>query len=142
MLDARNRGSDPFRFRILLGVPGRAFRNGYENDVQNADYHNAGQCRQKRSSNLVVHGRPPATMPQLRPAPLLRLFAGVPADNLWAGGQSARRSGGEASPERSLGPPEGMRIVVIRSWMNFGMLPAATVEKLVPAREQPAPTSV
>jgi hypothetical protein len=38
------------------------------------------------------------------------------------------------------GPPEDMRIVVIRSSKNFGMLP--DVEKMVPAKEQPAPTSV
>jgi hypothetical protein len=38
--------------------------------------------------------------------------------------------------------PEDMRIVPIRRWKNFGMLPATTVEKMVPAREQPATTSV
>jgi hypothetical protein len=38
--------------------------------------------------------------------------------------------------------PENMLIVLIHSWKNFGMLLVATVEKMVPAREQPAPTSV
>jgi hypothetical protein len=38
--------------------------------------------------------------------------------------------------------PEDMRIVVIRSWKNFGMLPRAAIEKMVPAKELPAPTSV
>jgi hypothetical protein len=38
--------------------------------------------------------------------------------------------------------PEDMRIVVIRSSKIFGMLPRAAIEKMVPAKELPAPTSV
>jgi hypothetical protein len=38
--------------------------------------------------------------------------------------------------------PEDMRIVVIRSWKIFGMLRRAAIEKMVPAKELPAPTSV
>jgi hypothetical protein len=58
MLDARKRGLDPFCVRSLRGIPRWVFRNGHKNDVQNADYNGSGQCRQKPSSNLVVHGRP------------------------------------------------------------------------------------
>jgi hypothetical protein len=38
--------------------------------------------------------------------------------------------------------PEDMRIVVIRSWKIFGMLPRAAIEKMVSVKELPAPTSV
>jgi hypothetical protein len=30
--------------------------------------------------------------------------------------------------------PEDVRVVVIQSWKNFGMLPAATIEEMVPAK--------
>jgi hypothetical protein len=39
-------------------------------------------------------------------------------------------------------PPEDVRAVVIQSWNNFGMLPPAAVEKMVPRQEQPTPISV
>jgi hypothetical protein len=38
LLDARNGGLDPFRFGSVPRIPRREFRNGYESDVQNADY--------------------------------------------------------------------------------------------------------
>jgi hypothetical protein len=56
LLDARNRGLDPFRFGSVPGIPGREFRNGYESDVQNADYDGSSYYRQERSGDFIVHG--------------------------------------------------------------------------------------